>query len=603
MKWIRPSAAIVFVGLIAVVGLFWWLLADWLLKTTIETVGSKAVGAKVELAAADFTFSPLGFHLDKLQVTDAQQPMQNLFELDSTTGNLELLPLLMGQVIIDELSATGMRFDTKRSYSGAISKPASAPKSVKEEKSSELNVVAVKEKLPTVDDIMAREPLSTLELTKTFKEHVQSQHSEFEKNVASLPDETTLKQHKQRIKELTGGKIQSLEEFKKREKELEEEKDQIRAERDHIKTVRDQIRGAKDELNSQYQALQKAPLQDWDRIKSRYGFDTTGLGNAAGLLFGDATKSWLQRLRSWANQAQRMLPSGSDKQPEAVKPARGEGRFIHYATTNPLPDFLIRHAALSMDIQAGNIVMDVKDITHQPQILGRPMRLHAASTNMPKLQSIKIDGVIDHVNPQTIKDNLKWSFGGWQLSDISLSKDSSLPLSLTSARADISGQIDYSGQNFTTDLDAMFKDTQWSTNANGNANGNANESWTGRVAAILKTVRQFKVDGKIQGDLDSPQITLRSDLDEHLKQAVAGQLKTAQNELQQKFQARLNTEVENSAGPYKDQLAFLNKTEGTMDQRINQLDDMLKVELKSAVDSKKQEATDKLKDKIKGLKF
>ena len=76
-----------------------------------------------------------------------------------------------------------------------------------------------------------------------------------------------------------------------------------------------------------------------------------------------------------------------------------------------------------------------------------------------------------------------------------------------------------------------------------------------------------------------------------------------QAELEQKLKTRLNEEVAKAAGPHQDQLAFLTKTEGTVEQRINQLDEMLKAELKSAVDTKKQEAKDKLKDQLKGLKF
>ena len=594
IKWIRPSGALMFIGLVVVIGGFWWLLADWLLKTTIETVGTKAVGAKVELSGADLTFSPLGFHLDKLQITDPEQPMQNLFELDSATGNLELLPLFMGQVIIDELSATGMRFGTKRAYSGAINTPTTPPKPEEQEKSGGLDFAAVKEKLPSVDDIMARESLRTVELSKSFREHVKNQREELEKNIAALPDDAVLKQHEQRIKELTGSKIQSVQEFQQREKELQKLKDRIRADRDRIKNVLDQLSSAKEQLNQQYQALQKAPEQDWDRIKSQYGLDS-GIGNIARVLFGDAAKNWYQRLRSWTNQVQRLLPSDGDKTPEPVQPPRGEGRLIHFASSNPLPDFLIRHAALSTELQAGSILVDVKDITHQPQILGRPMRIQAIGTNMPERQSIKIDGVIDHVDPKNIKDRFNWTFNDWRLSDIVLSTETAMPLTLASARADLSGQINYGGKNLTTDINAAFKDTQWYTSAS--------EGWEGRVANTLKSINQFKVDGKIQGDFQSPQFTLHSTLDEQLKQALAAQLKTAQNELKQKLQVRLNAEVEQAAGPYKDQLAFLTKSQGTTQQRVNQLDDMLKTQLKSAVNQQKQQATDKLKDKVKGLKF
>ena len=111
------------------------------------------------------------------------------------------------------------------------------------------------------------------------------------------------------------------------------------------------------------------------------------------------------------------------------------------------------------------------------------------------------------------------------------------------------------------------------------------------------------MDGQLQGKLTSPQIKLHSNLDDQLKQAVAGQLKSAQADLEKQFKARLNDKITNVAGPYKDQLAFLTDNQNTLDQRINKLDEMLKAKLKSAIDTKKQEATEILKDKIKGLKF
>lgn len=596
LKWIRPAGAIGFLVFVLAIALFWWLLADWLLKTSIETAGTKAVGAKVELAAADLTFSPLGFRLDKLQVTNPQQPMQNLMELDSTTGNLELLPLLMGQVIVDELSATGVRFNTERTKSGAISKPpAKKEEKEKQAESPGLDMAAAKEKLPSVDEIMAKEPLTTVELTKAFPDRIKTQRSELEQNVAALPDDKKIKQHEQRLKETTGGKIESVDELQRREKELEKLKDEIRADRDSMIKVRDQVRDAKSELNNQYNALKTAPAEDWNRLKTKYGLSGAGAGNITRLLFGDTAATWLERLLSWANQAKRLLPSDGEKAPEPVKPARGEGRFIRFPTSNPLPDFLVRKAQLTLDLNAGNIDMSVTDATHQPQVLGRPMRLHAAGKNLKNAEQIVMDGVINHVNPENAKDSLQWSVSRWQLANVSLSKDSTLPLTLTNASTNLSGKVELTGNDLFANIDAAFKNAQWSSSAQ--------EGWAGRVTKTLAGIHQFNLDGKIQGDINSPQMSLRSDLDEQLKQAVAGQLKSAQAELEQKLKTRLNEEVAKAAGPHQDQLAFLTKTEGTVEQRINQLDEMLKAELKSAVDTKKQEAKDKLKDQLKGLKF
>ena len=596
LKWIRPAGAIVFLVLITVIGLFWWLLADWLLKVSIESGGTKIVGARVELSSADLTFSPLGFHLENLQVTNPEQPMQNLVQLGQITGSLELMPLLMGQVIIEEMSATGVRLNTERKTSGAVKMTTTKTKSQQPDaEKSTLDLSAEKDKLPSVDEILAKESLSTLEKTRAFEERIKSERTEFEKNLASLPDEEKLKQHEKRIKELTQSDIKSVEELNQRKQDLEKLKDDIRADRDALRKVRDQLKNAKGGLNQQYDALKKAPTEDWNRLKSRYGLNAIGASNVTGLLFGDNAQVWLNRILAWSEQAQRLLPSGSKDTPQPVQPQRGSGRFINFATTNPLPDFLIRKTKLGLEITAGNIDLEIKDATHQPDILGRPMRLHAAGNQLQNAKDIKIDGVIDHVKPGATKDTITWSLNSFKMADVSISQSSSLPLTLTSALADIKGDIEIKGQALAANVDAKFNKANWSSTAT--------EGWTGRVAKSLTSIHQFNLEGELQGNLSSPQISLRSDLDKQLKQAVAGQLKSAQSELETKFKTRLNDEIASMAGPYKDQLAFLTDKEGSIDQRVSNLDKLLKAELQSAVDSKKQEAEDKLKEKLKGIKF
>lgn len=615
LKWIRPGGAVVFAALLLIVGLAWWLLADWLLKIGIEKTGTRIVGAKVELAAADLSFSPLGFHLKKLQVTDPKQPMRNLVELDSTTGNLELLPLLMGQVIVDELSATGVRFHTKRTKSGAIEKrpakkaPESKPSAADSAK-QQTDIGTIKDKFPSVEEIMAKEPLATVKNIKALETQIDTQRKELEQNLAALPDEKKINQYQLRLKETTGGKIESLDDLHDRENKLEKLKDEIRADRDSLVKVRDQIKGAKDSVRNQYNTLKQSPTEDWNRLKARYGFDITGAGNITRLFFGDKAAIWLQRLLSWAIQIHRLLPEKhGEKTPEVIKPARGEGRFIRFSSADPRPDFLVHKALLTLELGAGNenidgnttgieatqIELSVTDATHQPQILGRPMRLHASGKNLENAQHIQIDGVINHVNPENAKDSLQWSLSGWQLADVSLSKESTLPLTLTKARGNLSGTVQLTGRNLAADINASFHNTQWSSTAQ--------ENWQGRLFETITTVTQFDVDGQIQGDIDSPKMSIRSNLDEQLKNAITGQLRKAQAELEQKVKSRLNTEIETTAGPYKDHLAFLNNSQDSVDERINQLDEMLKAKLKSAVESQKQKATDQLKGKLKGLKF
>ena len=596
LKWIRPAGAVSFLLLIIIVGLFWWLLADWLLKVSIESGGTRLVGARVELANADLTFSPLGFQLTKLQITNPKQPLQNMVQLDKISGSLELMPLLMGQIIIDEMSATGIQFNTLRNTTGAVEQATiETTSSTTDTEKSTTDSPAAKDNLPNVDEILAKEPLATLEKSKALDEHIKSERADFEKNLAALPDQNKFTQYEKQINALTNNNIKTVEELKQRKQDLDKLKNDIRTDRDSLTKVRDQIKNAKAQLNQQYTALKNAPAEDWNRISSRYGLSTTGASNITGLLFGDNAQIWITRLLAWTEQTQRLLPSSDKDSPKPVQPQRGSGRYINFATTNPLPSFLIRKARLGLEIAAGNIELQISDATHQPDILGRPMRIHAAASKLQNADSIKIDGVIDHVKPSASKDIITWSLTGYKITDVTISKSSALPLSLTNALATINGEVEIKDQILAAKVDAKFNNANWSSTAT--------EGWTGRVAKSLTSIHQFNLDGTLQGKLSAPKLALHSDLDDQLKQAVAGQLKNAQNELETKLKARLNDKVTSLAGAQNEQLAFLTDKEKSLDQRINKLEEMLKAEVKSAVDTKKQESKDKLKDKLKGLKF
>jgi len=98
----------IFVVLVAAIGLLWLLVVDDLVKAKIEEEGTAAVGAKVELEAADLTLFPTGLTLTRLQVTNPDEPMTNSVEIARLTMNLDGLQLLGRKVIIDEMLVDGV---------------------------------------------------------------------------------------------------------------------------------------------------------------------------------------------------------------------------------------------------------------------------------------------------------------------------------------------------------------------------------------------------------------------------------------------------------------------------------------------------------------
>src|SRR5690606_22708956 len=103
-----------------VLAAFYLLLAGPLLKMALESLGSQANGARVEVASVSLSFNPIGLQLQGVAVTDARQPMRNALEFESALAELELAPLWLGKAIVRELSIDGLRFGTARSESGAL---------------------------------------------------------------------------------------------------------------------------------------------------------------------------------------------------------------------------------------------------------------------------------------------------------------------------------------------------------------------------------------------------------------------------------------------------------------------------------------------------
>ncbi|MCX5819268.1 MAG: hypothetical protein NT047_05090 [Deltaproteobacteria bacterium] len=92
-KWIRWQGIAAFVVVSALLAGVWGLVVDRVIKGIIEKAGTKAVGAKVELGAADLSLFPLGLTLNRLPVTDPDEPMTNAVEITRVAGSLDGLKL------------------------------------------------------------------------------------------------------------------------------------------------------------------------------------------------------------------------------------------------------------------------------------------------------------------------------------------------------------------------------------------------------------------------------------------------------------------------------------------------------------------------------
>jgi uncharacterized protein (TIGR03545 family) len=579
-KWIRWSGLIgvlVFFGLIAA---FFFFAAAPLVKSAIESAGTAAVGAKVEVADVDLSFAPLGFKLHGLQVTDPDKPMENLVEFDSAVAEVELGPLYLGKSIVRDLSIDGVRFGTERSESGALEKEQNSPASGSDDPGESIGS-QLTEQLPSVDEILEREPLQTQAAGEAFVATYNERKSQLDASLANIPTEQDLKEYRDEVKDLTTRELTSLEDFKQRKQRLEQLKKQFAADKKAVNTAKDLIGATRIDVTQKLQELKAAPGQDMASIRSKYQLNETGATNLTRLLFGEDAAGWAAKALHWYGIISPYLNSGDDEPEEQ----RLEGRYVHFSTTDPWPSVLIRRASIRAETDAGDLAINATDLTNQQRVLGRPAVIEFDGAGLRAVDSLNAVLTLDHTTDSS-KDTLTLDMVNWQIKEANLGiADTRLASAQTQLQA--MAQVT-EGEQLRSRLDAQFGNAQF--------DGSGNTLFAKELTSALQTINQFDIDVRANGDLTSPRVEMGSDLDKRLNKVFSQRLRQKQDELEARLQKRLNGLIDDYAGEYADELTALNDMDGSLTDRLSGLQDLGKAELKSFADQQKQKAKEKAKE-------
>lgn len=594
-KWIRWSGLIGFVAVSALIVCFWLFAAGPLTKLAIESFGSDALGAKVDVADVSFGFNPMTITVTGVQLTDKDKPMENIFSFNRAIANIEPFPLLLGKAIIPELTLEGVATGTPRGISGALVKAAAKKEADKKSddniaQSAQTNAEPESKALPSADEILERESLLTEQAGDAFENAYENHSKAIEQALANLPTDNSIKQYETRLNQILKGKFKSLEDFKQRKKDLDALKAQFKQDKQAIADAKSAISQGKSDLKQKFDTLKSAPKQDLNNIKSKYTLDGAGASNLTALLFGDDAGGYAQTTLEYYEKVRPLLVDDEAKATkDELKAKRLEGRFVQFKTDRPQPDFWVKTMHFTMSLpkmgdqaqSLGEVAVTVLDITHQQEVINRPTLVQGQGINLNKIQSLTINGVLDH-RASPGKDSFTLEVNDWQLSKVKLGLAG---LKMDSSLTDISakgfvssGQLDVNGQ-------ARFNQAKFSSKDR--------TVLAKEMVAALKTIKTFTVNAQAKGDLTDPSMSINSDLDKQLSAAFDQRIAQKQKELESKLKAKLNDKLMSYAGDYQDQLKQLNLTEGSLSSKGKAIEKLGKQELANYEDQLKAEAKEK----------
>lgn len=570
-KWIRWQGVVAFVVVVGLLALVWLLLVDMWVERAIERAGTAAVGAKVELDAADLSLMPLGLTLTRLQVTNPDEPMTNAVEIARITGALDLLELLRRKVIVDAMTVDGVRFNTPRRTSGAI---AAAPKekAAPSEGAGGLGLPSVQINDPK--EILAKEldNLQSLKLAETVRAEVQGEKDKWQQQIASLPDKAKLNDYKQRIEQLKsagkgglGGVLGGVQEVTKIQQELRQDLDRITK----VKTGLEQTVTS---LKKRADDVARMPQEDVKRLMEKYSISGQGLANVTRVLFRGPLADYVQTAVQWHQRLEPFLSRPTDQKAaaEVVKPLRGKGVDVRFAERAPLPEWLIRASRVSLEIPAGTIAGEVKNMTSEQHVLGAPLTFAFAGDKLKGLGAITLDGAINRVDRAKPQDTGNLKLAAYQLDQLKLGGEQA-PISLAQGLADLDVRATLRGPL----LDAAIVSNVHRARIEAGkslAPGPVGEA----IAGALADIKTFRVKADVTGTQEQFEMKVESDLDEVLKEAVGKQARAQVAKLEGQLRAAIDEKVAPQVAEIRGKLGGFDPLIQDLAGRLNLGQDILK---------------------------
>ena len=580
-KWFRWWGIGVFLGLIVLLCAGWLLLADRIVKNTLETAATRAVGAKVDIGGADVSLLPTGLTLTDLQVTNPQQPMRNALQVERIAMNLDAAMLLRRKIHIGEMTLDGVRLNTPRKRSGAVSndsdrrQKAAEPKDSSPDAASDLpGWLSGGFEEPDVKTILKKEKLQTLVLAESLQSDLEKEKRRWEQRLDDLPDKEKLASYRNRIDKLKNARKGGLGALLGASTELVTLQKDLERDLDSIEAAMKEFETQSNAFEKQMSQLAKAPEADLRRLKSKYSLSAKGLSNIGGLFLKQRLQVWLERAIAWYERLQPLLsrPAASSDGPRETTPLRGKGVDIRFAETTPQPDLLVHRAHVGIDFQQIQMTGDIETITSDPPLVGRPLRF--AFTGKQEATGVRLTGELDTTDPQRRKGKADLEMQNVAVGPRNLVDRPGLVARLQSAVVDLNVRAALEEERMNVKIDTGLEAVQLETETPTPSAGQS--ALAGALGGALADVRRIKATATVTGTLQQQKIQLSTDLDRILKKAVAGLARQQSTKLTQALRKEITAETSTSITATGSELDRFGRIGDELSGRLKLGDNLLK---------------------------
>lgn len=516
-------------GIFATVLIGYFLLFfDFHLKVRIEQLATLLNGAEVNIRSLKTSFVTQTVQIQGIQVGHHVQPDRNLVEIENLSFHFMLKPLFRKKLIIDNLSITGIKLESRRGEVAKIPTQiefAGVPSLLdrvasgfygqirRELRSNPLKYLG--QLLVGLDldqkvlNVQGR--LSSVKELRNYRQHLSGIAKEWEALRRSTASPAWINQTRLSVDTISPSTPDSR-------KQTETILQDIRLEQEKILAATQKLHASYATELQKITNFQKSIVDDVGMIKDQLQIPKLDKTDLTGEIAGPELLNYLERLTYWIDLFRRRMPKNLQRGTlPIVKQAANQGASYYFGKSSAYPAFLLSQATIKSEASLkegygegfGDVDGTILGLTTEPAIFGYPLKINFRA-NFPERQinGVNVSITVDHTGTSFVED-LVVSIGSYPIRNFPFCQTGDLQVGIASATASGVFKAHFDESQLNVDWLVDFLDVDYYLSSRYKLVDTT-------LQRILDPLYSFTIRGKVSGPLDNLRLETSSELGQQL---------------------------------------------------------------------------------------
>jgi uncharacterized protein (TIGR03545 family) len=617
---IRFEAIIPVMLIVAGVSIYCALFLDHHIRKALEFIGYSVVGAEVNVASVNSSFTKASIRIEGLQITNSEKPTHNSIEIQEIRFAMSWDALLRGKILIDESYIENLKIDSARKTIGKVKPPeppSNEPSAVAKEAERLKRVALEKAKSNYSENVLgdiaailsgtdSKEQFAKIEGTleskamlAKFESDLNQRKADWDQKFKTLPNNNDLDSLSNRFKAVKSKDFKSPQELQDSLKQYE----QILKEADSKfkiiqSTVADLNKDAKT-IEDEAKKIEQQIKVDIKELESRLRLPKIDANSIVSALFQHYAGPYIAKVNQYKAMAEKYVPpnvmkkvKGDNKEEEPeieIQPRpRANGISYEFGRPNSYPLFWIKKAGISSKStgskEAGNLKGEITNISSNQILTGLPT-VALLEGNFPsnEIYDFKSKLTIDNRKKDS-HINFALNVGQYFINERELINNKDVKLSFEKAKATLDINLDLvSLSNLSISANNSINDLKYNISSE-------NKTIQEVLTNVFTGIPTVTLDFTGKGILPDVPLEIKSNLGPALQSGFEKEVQNKIDEAKKKVQAYVDEQIGKERAKIEVQVAEFKKKYSDEAKKIEALAVAKQTEINTQIEKTKKDA-------------